>query len=200
MPELGRYTLAWSPCIRHTNCMSAKETKHQASSLPARSLRSPFIARTAPARHAKNAGRMAKRRTGLPPCRSLTLLINDLRMRRADDQEHVVLVLDDYPVITTESIHHALSLRSLLGCDNVANFITAFSGRLSYVMDYLLDEVLSRQSKAVQDFLVQISLLEHGMDLVKGTRLVDQKITQKLLLLGTGLSLRGQLCFSEGLS
>ena len=67
-------------------------------------------------------------------------------------------------------------------------------------MDYLLDEVLSRQSKAVQDFLAQISLLEHGMDLVKGTRLVDQKITQKLLLLGTGLSLRGQLCFSEVLS
>ena len=42
-------------------------------------------------------------------------------------------------------------------------------------MDYLLDEVLSRQSKAVQDFLVQIPLLEHGMDLVKGTRLVDKK-------------------------
>jgi len=97
------------------------------------------------------------------------MLINDLRVRRSDDQEHVVLVLDDYRVITTESIHHALSLRSLLGCDDVANFITAFSGRHYYVMDYLLDEVLSRQSKAVQDFLV------HGMDLVKGTRLVDQK-------------------------
>jgi len=111
----------------------------------------------------------------LPPCRSLTLLINDLRMRRADDQEQVVLVLDDYRVITTESIHHVLSLRSLLGCDDVANFITAFSGCHYYVMDYLLDEVLSRQSKAVQDFLVQISLLEHSMDLVKGTRLVDKK-------------------------
>ena len=103
------------------------------------------------------------------------MLINDLRVRRADDQEHVVLVLDDYRVITAESIHHALSLHSLLGCDDVANFITAFSGHHHYVMDYLLDEVLSRQSKAVQDFLVQISLLEQGMDLVKGTRLFDQK-------------------------
>jgi len=103
------------------------------------------------------------------------MVINDLRVRRADDQEHVVLVLDDCRVIRAESIHHALSLHSLLGCDDVANFITAFSGHHHYVMDYLLDEVLSRQSKAVQDFLVQISLLEHGMDLAKGTCLVDQK-------------------------
>lgn len=45
-----------------------------------------------------------------PPLESvLTLLINDLLGRRADDQEHVVLILDNYLVITTESIHHALS-------------------------------------------------------------------------------------------
>ena len=39
----------------------------------------------------------------------LTLLINDLLIRRATVQEHCVLVLDNYQVITDESIHHALS-------------------------------------------------------------------------------------------
>jgi LuxR family maltose regulon positive regulatory protein len=40
----------------------------------------------------------------------LTSLLNDLQASRTRDQEHVVLVLDDYHVITNEAIHHALSL------------------------------------------------------------------------------------------
>src|SRR5260221_2825185 len=172
----------------------------------------------------------------------LTVLINDLLVCRADDQEHVVLVLDNYQVITNGSLHHALSfllehlpsgwhlvlasgeapqlqlsrwrdqadllelrpsvLRStkeqtarcltavmglplwaeqsavlqahtegwitglqlaafsLQGCDDPAGFIGAVSGSNRYVVDYLLDEVLSHQSAAVQDFLVQTSLLD----------------------------------------
>src|SRR2546421_3681968 len=39
----------------------------------------------------------------------LTLLINDLLIRRVTAQEHVVLVLDNYQVVTLESIHDALS-------------------------------------------------------------------------------------------
>src|SRR6266849_4903924 len=38
----------------------------------------------------------------------LTLLINDLLIGRGTTQEHFVLVLDNYQVITDESIHHAL--------------------------------------------------------------------------------------------
>jgi LuxR family maltose regulon positive regulatory protein len=38
----------------------------------------------------------------------LTLLINDLQARMTGDHEHVVLVLDDYHVITNRSIHDAL--------------------------------------------------------------------------------------------
>jgi LuxR family maltose regulon positive regulatory protein len=172
----------------------------------------------------------------------LTLLINDLLTRRASAQEHVVLVLDNYQVITDESIHQALTflldhlppqmhlvlatredpplplaqlrgrddllelrasdLRftqdetatflvevvglplsieessllqartegwitglqlaafSLQGCDEPEAFIRAFSGSHHYVVDYLLEEVLNRQSKAVQDFLLQTCILD----------------------------------------
>jgi LuxR family transcriptional regulator, maltose regulon positive regulatory protein len=172
----------------------------------------------------------------------LTLLINDLLMRRADAQKHFVLVLDNYQVITDQSIHQALSflldhlppqlhlvlatredpplplahlrgrddllelraadLRftqeeantflidvmglplsmeesallqartegwitglqlaafSLQGRDDPGAFIRAFSGSDRYVVDYLLEEVLNRQSEAVQDFLLHTCILD----------------------------------------
>ncbi len=172
----------------------------------------------------------------------LTLLMNDLLTQRANLQEHIVLVLDNYQVITDLSIHHALSfllnhmppqmhlvlatredpplplaqlrgrddmlelraaeLRftpeeadtflveamglplsheesilmqvrtegwitglqlaaiSLQGRDNPLAFITAFSGSNHYVVDYLFDEVLNRQSEAVQNFLLGTCILD----------------------------------------
>ncbi len=178
-----------------------------------------------------------------PPLEAvLTLLINDLLVSRATAQEHLVLVLDNYQVITAESIHHTLSfllnhlppqmhivlatredpplplahlrgrdnllelraadLRftpqetatfltevmglplsaeesallqartegwitglqlaacSLQGRDDPAGFIAAFSGGHHYVVDYLLEEVLSRQGEAVQNFLLQTCILD----------------------------------------
>jgi LuxR family maltose regulon positive regulatory protein len=171
----------------------------------------------------------------------LTRLINDL-MRRTNAQEHFVLVLDNYQVITDVSIHHALSfllehlpprmhlvlatrqdpplpLAHLRGRDDVLElratdlrftpeeaatflievmglplslkectllqartegwitglqlaafslqgredpgaFIAAFSGSDHYVVDYLLEEVLNRQSEAVQEFLLQTCILD----------------------------------------
>ena len=172
----------------------------------------------------------------------LTMLINGLQARMTGDQEHVVLVLDNYHVITNTSIHHALcfllahlpahlhlvlasrqdpplplaALRgrgdllelraadlrftpqetatfltgvmglplpaqqrallhartegwitglqlaacSLQGCADPAGFIATFSGNHRSVMDYLLDEVLSRQGAAVQAFLLHTSILD----------------------------------------
>ncbi len=159
----------------------------------------------------------------------LTLLINDLLIRRVTAQEHAVLVLDNYQVVTLESIHDALSfllehlppqvhlvlatredpplplaqlrgrddlleirasdLRftqeeaatflvemmglplstqesallhafSLQGRDDPETFITAFSGGHHYVVDYLLEEVLNRQSESIQDFLLQTCILD----------------------------------------
>jgi len=171
----------------------------------------------------------------------LTLIINDLQ-RRAATQEHIVLVLDNYQVITDESIHQALSfflehlppwmhlvlstredpplplarlrgrddllelrandLRftqeeassfllevmnlplshkecmllqartegwitglqlaalSLQGREDSKAFIMAFSGSQHYVMDYLIQEVLKRQSATIQDFLLQTCILD----------------------------------------
>src|SRR5256714_2200360 len=173
---------------------------------------------------------------------TLTVLINDLLIRRATVQEHFVFVLDNYQVITNESIHRALSfllehlpprmhlvlatredpplqlaqlrgrdnllelraidlrftqeeaamfLRevmglplsteesallqartegwitglqlaafSLQGRDDPETFITAFSGSHHYVVDYLLEEVLNRQSESIQDFLLQTCILD----------------------------------------
>ncbi|HNS52761.1 MAG TPA: LuxR C-terminal-related transcriptional regulator [Anaerolineae bacterium] len=44
--------------------------------------------------------------------------------------------------------------------ERVAHFITAFSGSHHYVVDYLVEEVLSRQPDAVREFLLRTSILE----------------------------------------
>src|SRR6266581_8070713 len=174
--------------------------------------------------------------------RLVTALLNELLARGSDAGEHVVLVLDDYHLITHEAIHAALRLllehrppqlhlvlstradpplslarlrgrddllelraaelqftpeesrtyllerrglplaapectllhartegwitglqlaaRALQGREDASGFLARFSGRHRAIADYLLEEVLSRQSAAIQDFLVQTSLLE----------------------------------------
>jgi LuxR family maltose regulon positive regulatory protein len=54
----------------------------------------------------------------------------------------------------------ALSLQSLGHDGDVAAFIEAFAGSHRYVMDYLIEEVLSRQASHVQEFLLQTSILD----------------------------------------
>jgi LuxR family maltose regulon positive regulatory protein len=53
----------------------------------------------------------------------------------------------------------ALSLQGL-SAERAAQFIQAFSGSHHYVIDYLADEVLRRQSEEVQSFLLQTSVLK----------------------------------------
>src|SRR5947209_3654225 len=53
-----------------------------------------------------------------------------------------------------------LAALSLLGHNDQAGFITAFSGSHRYVVDYLLEEVLSRHPKDIQDFLLQTCILD----------------------------------------
>ncbi|MBC7810768.1 MAG: AAA family ATPase, partial [Burkholderiales bacterium] len=43
---------------------------------------------------------------------------------------------------------------------DVASFISAFTGSHRYILDYLTDEVLSRQPEALQSFLLQTSILD----------------------------------------
>ena len=53
-----------------------------------------------------------------------------------------------------------LAALSLQGRDDVGDFIAGFTGTDRHVVDYLVDEVLSRQSVEVRDFLMRTSVLE----------------------------------------
>ena len=53
----------------------------------------------------------------------------------------------------------ALSLRGLAEHEAIVDFITAFTGSNRLIIDYLVDEVLARQSAEVRDFLLRTSIL-----------------------------------------
>ena len=53
-----------------------------------------------------------------------------------------------------------LAALSLQGQADAASFIQAFSGSHHFVLDYLLEEVLQRQSETVQSFLLRTSILD----------------------------------------
>ncbi|MEL7316743.1 MAG: tetratricopeptide repeat protein, partial [Cyanobacteria bacterium J06559_3] len=53
-----------------------------------------------------------------------------------------------------------LAALSLQGREDVSDFVAAFSGDDRYIVDYLLEEVLQRQSDRVRRFLLQTALLE----------------------------------------
>ncbi len=54
----------------------------------------------------------------------------------------------------------ALSLRGIPEHGEVIGFIEAFTGSNRFVIDYLADEVLVRQSEAVRDFLLRTAILD----------------------------------------
>ncbi|MDQ3811721.1 MAG: tetratricopeptide repeat protein, partial [Chloroflexota bacterium] len=53
-----------------------------------------------------------------------------------------------------------LAALSMQGRDDVAGFIRAFTGDDRYIVDYLVEEVLQRQSEDVRSFLLQTSILQ----------------------------------------
>ncbi len=53
-----------------------------------------------------------------------------------------------------------LAALSMQGREDVGGFIAAFSGSHQYIMDFLAEEVLNRQPKALRDFLLKTSILE----------------------------------------
>jgi LuxR family maltose regulon positive regulatory protein len=50
---------------------------------------------------------------------------------------------------------------SMQGRHDVTSFINHFSGSHRYILDYLMDEVLQQQPQAIQEFLLQTSILNH---------------------------------------
>ena len=53
-----------------------------------------------------------------------------------------------------------LAALSLRGQADVAGFVSAFTGSNRYVLDFLAEEVLERQSEQVRTFLLETSVLE----------------------------------------
>jgi LuxR family maltose regulon positive regulatory protein len=54
----------------------------------------------------------------------------------------------------------ALSLRGIPGRDGIEGFIEAFTGSNRFVIDYLADEVLTRQPSGVREFLLRTAVLD----------------------------------------
>ena len=54
-----------------------------------------------------------------------------------------------------------LAALSMQGHQDAASFIKSFTGSHHFVLDYLLEEVLQKQSESVQTFLLRTSILDH---------------------------------------
>ncbi len=96
--------------------------------------------------------------------------VDDLRFAAADagaflnDVMGLRLAADDVLALEgrTEGWVAGLQLAalSLRGVSDVAGFIDAFTGSHRFVIDYLADEVLARQSAAVREFLLRTAVLD----------------------------------------
>ena len=101
--------------------------------------------------------------------------VTDIRQRdlifttseAADLLQRVQLVLPPADVATlqqrTEGWAAGLQLAalSMQGGADIRQFVAAFAGSHRFILDYLVEEVLRRQSPAVQLFLLQTSILDH---------------------------------------
>lgn len=52
-----------------------------------------------------------------------------------------------------------LAALSMQGHENIPEFITSFTGDHRYILDYLVEEVLQRQSEEIRNFLLQTSII-----------------------------------------
>ena len=69
---------------------------------------------------------------------------------------------------------------SMQNRENVTNFIEGFSGTNRYILDYLLEEVLARQSPEIQRFLLYTSILERlYAPLCDAILVTDNKLANK---------------------
>jgi LuxR family transcriptional regulator, maltose regulon positive regulatory protein len=73
-----------------------------------------------------------------------------------------------------------LAALSLQGYGDVSSFIKTFAGDDRHVVDYLVEEVLSRQPKQIQNFLLQTSILSR-LSAPICDFITDEKDSQKIL-------------------
>jgi len=75
-----------------------------------------------------------------------------------------------------------LAALSMQGLQDTAGFIQSFTGSHRFVLDYLLEEVLHRQSEAIQKFLLQTSILERMSGQLCDAILLDPSINGQEIL------------------
>ncbi|MEJ2706239.1 MAG: LuxR C-terminal-related transcriptional regulator [Anaerolineales bacterium] len=73
-----------------------------------------------------------------------------------------------------------LAAISMRGRDDAADLIKSFTGSHRYVLDYLIEEVLNRQTQHVQNFLLQTAILNRLTGSLCDT-VTDQKNSQAIL-------------------
>jgi len=98
------------------------------------------------------------------------LRAEDLRFNREETAEFLnrlmgldlsvpdIQVLTDHTEGWIAGLHMAAV--SLQGRRDASGFIQSFTGSNRYILDYLVEEVLSRQPKPIQDFLLKTSILD----------------------------------------
>ena len=86
----------------------------------------------------------------------VTVFLNDLVGLDLSPEDILALLVRTEGWITGLKLA-ALSLRDR---ENKQEFVEAFSGSHHYIIDYLVDEVMSRQSEEIQEFLRQTSILD----------------------------------------
>ena len=98
------------------------------------------------------------------------LRVTDLRFTPSEAAEFLNQVMDlslsaeDIAALETRTEGWIAGLQlaaiSMQGQKDVTNFIKSFTGSHSFVMDYLVEEVLQQQSESVQTFLLRTSILD----------------------------------------
>lgn len=73
-----------------------------------------------------------------------------------------------------------LAALSMRGRDDISGFIQAFTGSSRFILDYLMEEVIERQSPEVKDFLLKTSILER-FSAPLCDAVVETTISRKLL-------------------
>jgi LuxR family maltose regulon positive regulatory protein len=73
-----------------------------------------------------------------------------------------------------------LAAISMRGHENISGFVQAFKGSHRFVIDYLVEEVLSQQSDSTRDFLLKTSILER-MNAALCNAVVDRQDSQEVL-------------------
>jgi LuxR family maltose regulon positive regulatory protein len=94
----------------------------------------------------------------------------DLRFTAAEAAAFLRQTMDlDLPAEDVEALEQRtegwiaglqLAALSMRGRDDVSGFIQAFAGDDRYIVDYLIEEVLARESETVRSFLLQTSVLD----------------------------------------